>query len=291
MDAYFFKALEGVRRSGRPMAVETTLVGTVSGALLAGASVVQGQGARPLGAPPPALAPQLVGCTSKAEFAVGVIRGFGANMDFESRSALARDVFNWVGERPPDPSAPLDCYADPSGVLRQFVLDKKASSGAELTRAEVLAGAVVVPTVTVRGGLPGSQGSVEGRPVTHPPRPPPPPAAHGGAPVPVDGAHGAAAARGARGRWQGHAHPAPRRVAACHDDDDAALLRADHRGARRAERSGSSACLQSSALGRVFRPREGDRLVLYLKDIDLPAARQVRHVRAGRLPAAGGPWA
>ena len=28
--------------------------------------------------------------------------------------------------------------------------------------------------------------------------------------------------------------------------------------------------LQSSATGRVFRPREGDRLVLYLKDINLP---------------------
>ena len=32
-DALFFRALEWVRRSGKAMAVETTLVGTVSGAL------------------------------------------------------------------------------------------------------------------------------------------------------------------------------------------------------------------------------------------------------------------
>lgn len=163
MDAYFFKALEGVRRSGRPMAVETTLVGTVSGALSQVRPMCRVKArVQSKSPPPPLLAPQLVGCTSKAEFAVGVIRGFGANMDFESRSALARDVFNWVGERPPDPSAPLDCYADPSGVLRQFVLDKKASSGAELTRAEVLAGAVVVPTVTVQVGCQALEGSARG---------------------------------------------------------------------------------------------------------------------------------
>ena len=96
---------------------------------------------------------QLVGCSTQAEFAVGVIRGFGANMDLDSRAALARDVFSWSGERPPDPSAPLDCFADSSGSLRQFVLDKKASSGTELSRADVLAGSVVVPTVSVQVGF------------------------------------------------------------------------------------------------------------------------------------------
>jgi hypothetical protein len=38
-------------------------------------------------------------------------------------------VFQWANERPPDPNSPLDCYADSSGGLRQFVLQRGAGEG------------------------------------------------------------------------------------------------------------------------------------------------------------------
>jgi dynein heavy chain 2 len=48
--------------------------------------------------------------TVKGEFVVGLIRGMGSNLELDKRSAFAREVFGWAGDRAPDPRAPLDCF-------------------------------------------------------------------------------------------------------------------------------------------------------------------------------------
>ncbi|OON23868.1 ATPase family protein, partial [Opisthorchis viverrini] len=54
----------------------------------------------------------LVGATTTAQFAVGMIRGLGANLTEASREALALQVYEATGETPPDPTRPLDVQVD-----------------------------------------------------------------------------------------------------------------------------------------------------------------------------------
>ncbi|KAG5445317.1 Cytoplasmic dynein 2 heavy chain 1, variant 2 [Clonorchis sinensis] len=54
----------------------------------------------------------LVGATTPAQFAVGMIRGLGANLTETSREALALQVYEVTGETPPDPTRPLDVQVD-----------------------------------------------------------------------------------------------------------------------------------------------------------------------------------
>ena len=79
--------------------VDTTMVGTVMNGLS-----------------------HVAGSKSQGEFVCGLIRGLGGNLDMEQRTAFAREVFAWVGERPPDSNAPLDCYYD--GGFKSFPQSK-----------------------------------------------------------------------------------------------------------------------------------------------------------------------
>jgi hypothetical protein len=64
---------------------------------------------------------------------------------------LQKQVFQWCNERPPDPNAPLDCYADSNGRLCAFVTqrDTLGSLDGVLDSRDLAAGAVV-PTVSVQ---------------------------------------------------------------------------------------------------------------------------------------------
>ena len=55
------------------------------------------------------------GVSTKLSFVVGLIRGLGGNLSASDRSCFAKEVFAWARERPPDHSAPLDCDVDISG--------------------------------------------------------------------------------------------------------------------------------------------------------------------------------
>lgn len=52
----------------------------------------------------------LVGATTKGEFVCGLIRGMGSNLSIPDRTKFAKEVFGWANERAPDASAPLDCF-------------------------------------------------------------------------------------------------------------------------------------------------------------------------------------
>ncbi|VDM16092.1 unnamed protein product [Hydatigera taeniaeformis] len=54
----------------------------------------------------------LVGATNRARFAVGLIRGLGSNLLEPVKSQLAAKVYEATGETPPDPSHPLNVRVD-----------------------------------------------------------------------------------------------------------------------------------------------------------------------------------
>lgn len=98
MDKLFYKALEWNMESGE-FVVASTKVGLVSTALT-----------------------HLSGVTCKGEFVCGLIRGMGSNLPINKRVALAQEVFEWAGERPPERHAPLDCFWNPKvKAYQQYV--------------------------------------------------------------------------------------------------------------------------------------------------------------------------
>lgn len=114
LDALFYKALDFVLRQGDSV-VDTTLVGILSNALSqVRATISTGGGS---------------GNGSKAAFLCALIRGLGANLSVTHRTALAKEVFSWAGERPPDLNAPLDCYADGAGGLVAYAPPSSSGNG------------------------------------------------------------------------------------------------------------------------------------------------------------------
>jgi dynein heavy chain 2 len=89
MDDLFYKALDWVMDE-EAFVVGSTKVGAVTTALS-----------------------HLLTVTCKAEFVTGLIRGMGSNLAIAKRNALALEIFEWSGERPPERQAPLDCYWSP----------------------------------------------------------------------------------------------------------------------------------------------------------------------------------
>ncbi|XP_047126593.1 cytoplasmic dynein 2 heavy chain 1 isoform X1 [Hydra vulgaris] len=88
IDDYFSRALDFILKCN-DFIVETTLVGSI----LSGLS-------------------HLKGVSTKGEFACALIKGMGANLNEDSKVNLAKEIFKWVGETPPDPANPLDAYYD-----------------------------------------------------------------------------------------------------------------------------------------------------------------------------------
>jgi hypothetical protein len=65
---------------------------------------------------------QMRGVTTRAGFACALVRGVGGSLLYPKRVELAKTVFGWVKESPPDESRVLDCYADERGRLALCVV-------------------------------------------------------------------------------------------------------------------------------------------------------------------------
>jgi len=210
----FYRALDWVLQHGE-MVVDTTMVGTVVSGLS-----------------------HVAGAASKGAFVASLIRGLGGNLNHEQRTAFAREVFAWVGERPADANAPLDSYFE-AGAFRAFPQSK---NDAGLTAEDVTAGAVV-PTVGVQRTLRMIQTWVTNM-----------------EPFILVGPEGC-------GKTMLINHAIAQRrstsVTVLHCN---AQTTAEHV----IQRIRQACLLYSTNAGRVYRPREGDRLVLFLKDINLP---------------------
>lgn len=110
MEKAFFPALEwlfghDIRSKGEmgksdeavDFVVETTLVGMVKNGLS-----------------------HVESATTAAMCGLGIIRGLGGNLETQKRSEFSKFVFECIGERPPDPKYPLDCFCDSYGSLQQY---------------------------------------------------------------------------------------------------------------------------------------------------------------------------
>jgi len=250
IDDFFFKAVEWIRRAPKGLVVETTLVGTVLNGLSqlstqSSSNKASGGGSAII--------------STKLEFCVMLIRGLGGNLDFESRSSFARDLFSWANERFVDPAMPLNTYVDASGVAKSFITtaalssslssdDGSAASGDSSgnnsqSGSLSTAGSSVVSTVTFQRIaaivspwldrmepfiLVGPSGCGKSTLIEHLVR-----------------------------------EKKTTSITTLHCN---AQTTAEHV----IQKLRQSCGLFSANTGRVFRPREGDRLVLFLKDINLP---------------------
>lgn len=97
IDDFFFRALSHVLETNAPV-VQTTTAGVVNNALS-----------------------HLVGVSTKAEFVVAAVRGFGSNLMLAQREELAKKLYTWANENHSDHRRPLDRYLDKrTGEMKLF---------------------------------------------------------------------------------------------------------------------------------------------------------------------------
>lgn len=188
---------------------------------------------------------QVADATSKGEFVCGLIRGLGANLTVTDRISFAKELFQWAGERPPDLGAPLDCCFE-RGSFRSYVTGRGNEDGQALSVKEVLSNGVV-PTISLQRTLRLMQPWIDHM-----------------EPFILVGPEGC-------GKNMIIQHALSKRkgttVTTLHCN---ARTTAAHVITKIAQ----TCSLFSSPEGRVYRPRDGERLVLYLKDINLPKPDQ-----------------
>jgi dynein heavy chain 2 len=184
---------------------------------------------------------------TKQAFMLAVIRGLGGNLPEEVRKDFATNVFSWSGEALPDPSRPLDCQFRHGHLTRYDVGAFETEISFEtVTRSNILP--PLVPTASVlqnmdlfRTWLADEQ------------------------PFIVCGPQGAGKnllIRHAINRFQ-------------RETDTNLSVATLHCNAQTSSKDVIGKLRQFCAVstgmhGRIYRPKEGRRVILYLKDINLP---------------------
>ena len=179
---------------------------------------------------------QLHSCSNKSQFLCGVIRGLGGNLSLDDRAKFAKEIFVWGNERPPDMGAVLDCYFDGSG-LAQYRTQNMSFDGSTAFEDSV------VPTVSVQRTMDMIQPWIDG---FHP--------------FILVGPEGCGKNMIIRETFRKQRST---QVTTLHCN---AQTTAEHVIMKIAQ----TCSLFSSPEGRVYRPRDCERLVLYLKDVNLP---------------------
>ena len=217
VDELFYKALDFVLRCDA--VVESTLVGTVMNGLS-----------------------QIKSATTRQEFVCGVIRGLGGNLSLAQRASLAKEVFGWSSERPPDLGAPLDCYAS-GGSLVSFTPAGQTRSETGYIGLKEIGESAVIPTVSVQRTLATLDSWITNM-----------------EPFILVGPEGCG-----KSMIINHAFRQRRSVGIATLHCNAQTTADDV-----INKIAQTCSLFSAADGRVYRPRDCERLVLYLKDINLP---------------------
>lgn len=188
---------------------------------------------------------QVADSKSRGEFVCGLIRGLGGNLSLADRVNFAKELFQWAGERPPDIGAPLDCFC--SGLsFQSFITDRQFGETQSLTVRDIEEGAVI-GTVSVQRTLKMMEPWIEKM-----------------EPFILVGPEGCG-----KSMIINYAFKKRRNIiiATLHCN---ARTTAEHVISKIAE----TCSLFSSPEGRTYRPRDSERLVLYLKDINLPKPDQ-----------------
>ncbi|XP_074649972.1 cytoplasmic dynein 2 heavy chain 1-like [Tubulanus polymorphus] len=181
---------------------------------------------------------------NKADFAVSLIRGLGGNLNEGSREAFAKEVFAWTHEMPPDPRRPLDTYYDDStGRLMCYTMDM-----ADNLTADNFVSAKSLPVVRT-GDV--QRGFDYFAPWLTP---------ENRQPFILVGPEGCG-----KGLLLNHCFEQLRstQVAVVH-------CSAQTNPTHVLQKLGQTCMVISTNTGRVYRPKDCERLILYLKDINLP---------------------
>ncbi|XP_068612804.1 cytoplasmic dynein 2 heavy chain 1 isoform X2 [Brachionichthys hirsutus] len=182
--------------------------------------------------------------SERGQFVVGLLRGLGGNLDLKARQEFAKELLSWTRESPPDARKPLDTYYDAdSGHLAAYTFHLPDS----LT-VEQLSHAHSMPVIET----PDMQRALDcfSPWLTNQHR----------QPFMVVGPEGCG-----KGMLLSYAFSRLRstQVAVVHCSAQTS--------SRHVLQKLSQTCLLlSSNTGRVFRPKDCENLVLYLKDINLP---------------------
>ncbi|CAE7570289.1 DYH1B [Symbiodinium sp. CCMP2456] len=236
-DELFYRALDWLYKGSREMAIETTRMGMVSN-VLGHLSKAEGEAAVTVHDESPGI--------SKQSFLLAICRGLGGNLSEDDRAALTREAFKWSNENIPDPSQPLHCQ-----VVESLIVGYQVSAGTEISLEDVKRAAVLpplVPTATVLRNMDlFSTWLAQEQPFL------------------VSGPEGAG-----KNLLIRHA------IHRLQNESDAALnvavlnCNAQTSSKDVLQKLRQFCAISTGTTGRIYRPREGRRLVLYLKDINLP---------------------
>ncbi|XP_058489722.1 dynein cytoplasmic 2 heavy chain 1 isoform X1 [Solea solea] len=182
--------------------------------------------------------------TERGQFIVGLLRGLGGNLNFKTRQEFAKELMSWARESPPDTRKPLDTYYDTdSGHLTAYIFQRP--EGLTLEQLSHTRALPVIETPDMQRGLHCFSPWLT---------------AQHRQPFMVAGPEGCG-----KGMLLRHAFSRLRstQVAVVHCSAQTS--------SRHVLQKLSQTCLLlSSNTGRVFRPKDCENLVLYLKDINLP---------------------
>uniref|UniRef100_A0A803YLT1 Cytoplasmic dynein 2 heavy chain 1 n=2 Tax=Meleagris gallopavo TaxID=9103 RepID=A0A803YLT1_MELGA len=186
----------------------------------------------------------LRGCTDRGQFIVNLLRGLGGNLNMSSRLEFAKQVFTWAQESPPDPRRPLDTYYDvDSGQLMLYRLKKPENLTADnFSNLQTLP---VIQTPDMQRGLDYFRPWLD---------------FNNKEPFLLVGPEGCG-----KGMLLRYAFSQLRstQIAAIH-------CSAQTTSQHLIQKLSQTCIVISTNTGRVFRPKDCERLVLYLKDINLP---------------------
>ncbi|KPP72256.1 cytoplasmic dynein 2 heavy chain 1-like [Scleropages formosus] len=186
----------------------------------------------------------LGGVRDRGQFVISLIRGLGGNLNLKSRQEFAKEVLSWARESPPDPRRPLDTYCDAdTGRLVTYQLGRPDHLSAEDFDNPQRLPVIQTPDTQraldcFRKWLSGSHRQ----------------------PFLLVGPEGCG-----KGMLLRYAFSELRstQVATVHCSAQTS--------SRHILQKLTQTCLAiSSNTGRAYRPRDSERLVLYLKDINLP---------------------
>uniref|UniRef100_A0A672FSM8 Cytoplasmic dynein 2 heavy chain 1 n=1 Tax=Salarias fasciatus TaxID=181472 RepID=A0A672FSM8_SALFA len=182
--------------------------------------------------------------TERGQFIVGFLRGMGGNLNLKTRQEFAKELLSWARESPPDARKPLDTYYDSdSGHLAAYTFQRPES----LT-LEQLSATHMLPVIETPGIQRGLHCFSLWLSAQH------------RQPFMVVGPEGCG-----KGMLLRYAFSRLRstQVAVVH-------CSAQTSSRHVLQKLGQTCLLLSSNTGRVFRPKDCENLVLYLKDINLP---------------------
>ncbi len=188
----------------------------------------------------------LVGVECREQFACALARGMGSNLDVESRAKLAAEVWQWCSETPLNASRPLDCYYD---AAQGRLLEYSASLVGDLSCKDMVVTSPtevdlpVVQTIDVSKNL-----HLIGTWLDH------------NEPFLLVGPEGCGKSMVLRYAFSVKLRSVDVAVINCNAQTSALHV---------IQKLQQSCTVATAATGRVYRPKS-ERLVLYLKDINLP---------------------